>query len=520
MAKALQDLFAVPPPTTYEIEAYNLKPPNYVNPVKDQSKEDTSIDNLNGVEAASTNKRKERSFDNTDEIPFKKPVIAETSTDPVHAVVGKTESAEVTLPQQHLSNPLETETPINTESSVVNSPNTTTTTSTTPDSVKFVSPLDIILGTANIEKLNAAVERVVPSPKIPFLQLNSPSPIAATPSPPLSAASSTNNNQKRRTAEYNKIKRREKKRAESDHLASLNHADRPSEEVQEKDENDLFSEFEELKARKEKQQQQELKKKKNQNKKKNNNNQGNKSNHGNGNHQANKNYQNNLQNNQHLRTVSNDTLPNFHLPNERNPHQQPFVPRKVCIYFAKGHCNAGDKCTFKHERPANLPAPPPSIPFTQKIVCQFFKTGACAQFENCKFSHDLKIEPCRFYHMSGACEQGDACPYSHEPLNDDRLKRLRTLTGPCRFYHFKGYCNNPDTCMFSHDEATADQLKDVESTIMPCRFYHILKNCGKGDDCFYAHSEATPLQVQQLREAEKKNYSSQKKKNPQKNQKK
>lgn len=74
--------------------------------------------------------------------------------------------------------------------------------------------------------------------------------------------------------------------------------------------------------------------------------------------------------------------------------------------------------------------------------------------------------------------------------------------------------------MFSHDEATADQLKDVESTIMPCRFYHILKNCGKGDDCFYAHSEATPLQVQQLREAEKKNYSSQKKKNPQKNQKK
>ncbi|CAO3621406.1 unnamed protein product [Mucor hiemalis] len=492
MLKRIQELFAIPPPTTYEIEAKNLKPPSYGKQQIDNSTSNDSKATADTVEASATvensctNKRKERSYEDTDEIPHKKAVIADPSADPIPHI--KTESTEMTLPQFTESPAVTT---VTSSAQIIKSETSEhiikterveqVKNSLTPEAIPFVSPLDIILGTVNLEKLNA-LERASPSPMIstpPFAQSNSPSPSVATPPP---------SNRKRSRLEYNK-KRKEKKRAEADYIATMNHADQPNVETREKDENDLFSEFEALKAKKElaAQQQPKQKKKKQANKK-----QGNKNQQQQGNHNQ----------NQRPQPVSSDTLPDYHLPNENNFTQKPFVPRKDCVYFLKGNCHAGDKCRFKHESPVGVaPAPPPAPP---TVVCQFFKTGACALFDNCKFSHDLKIEPCRFFHMSGKCEQGDGCPYSHEPLNDDRLRRLRSLTGPCRFYHFKGYCSNPDTCMFSHDEASADQLKEVESTIKPCRFYHIFQNCSKGDDCFYSHAEATPLQIQQLRDAEKK----------------
>ncbi|GAA5805667.1 hypothetical protein HPULCUR_011190 [Helicostylum pulchrum] len=180
------------------------------------------------------------------------------------------------------------------------------------------------------------------------------------------------------------------------------------------------------------------------------------------------------------------------LENKNNKNNKKFVPTVLCNYFLKGFCKQGDNCTFKHE---GEPAPPPTI----NTVCQFFKTGSCNQGEECNFSHDLKLEPCRFFHMQGSCEQEDRCPYSHEPLNEDRLTRLRALTGPCRFFHFKGYCNTGDACLFSHNEASEEEKKAVESNILACRYYHINKSCKKGDDCFYLHDEATAEQIRKLK---------------------
>ncbi|KAG2230723.1 hypothetical protein INT48_004776 [Thamnidium elegans] len=178
--------------------------------------------------------------------------------------------------------------------------------------------------------------------------------------------------------------------------------------------------------------------------------------------------------------------------NKNNKNQKKFVPTVVCSYFLKGFCKQGDACTFKHE---GEPAPPPTL----KTVCQFFKTGSCNQGAECLYSHDLKIEPCRFFHLKGTCEQEDRCPYSHEPLTEDGLNRLRALTGPCRFFHFKGYCNTGDACLFSHAEASEEEKKVVESNILACRFFHITKNCKEGDNCFYLHDEASEEQIRKLK---------------------
>ncbi|KAI7889631.1 uncharacterized protein EV154DRAFT_513935 [Mucor mucedo] len=176
---------------------------------------------------------------------------------------------------------------------------------------------------------------------------------------------------------------------------------------------------------------------------------------------------------------------------QRPFQQKKFVPTVVCKYYMQGTCRQGSNCTFKHD------GKPPPAP-TARIVCQFYKTGSCTQGEDCKFSHDLKLEPCRFFHMQRDCTQGEYCPYSHEPLNKDRLERLRLLTGHCRFYLFKGFCNTGDECLFLHSDATEEERKKVEATITACRYFHLTKNCRQGDNCFYLHSEATPEQVRSL----------------------
>ncbi|CAO3682314.1 unnamed protein product [Rhizopus microsporus] len=206
-------------------------------------------------------------------------------------------------------------------------------------------------------------------------------------------------------------------------------------------------------------------------------------------------------------------------PKKAPQPKKEFVPLVPCKYYAQGYCKDGDKCTFKHDNTNDPEVCPLWVKGKCKNdelcrfkhegprdikICQFYKTQSCTKGDACPFSHDLKLEPCRFYHIQKVCEQGDKCPYSHEALTDESLQRLRQLTGPCRFWQFKGYCVTGDQCLFAHDDISEEERKKLESTITPCIYYHIKGECRSGDDCFYLHDEATPEQVAKLKSTQNK----------------
>ncbi|KAF7730596.1 hypothetical protein EC973_001978 [Apophysomyces ossiformis] len=148
---------------------------------------------------------------------------------------------------------------------------------------------------------------------------------------------------------------------------------------------------------------------------------------------------------------------------------------ELCKFWPQGKCSEGDKCPFRHEGEQIIP------------VCRFFKTNSCTLGDKCPFLHDLKLEPCRFFHVQGSCEGGDLCPFSHEPLTPVKLKRLHAMTGPCRFYHLKGYCTTGNSCLFSHDEISEKERQELENTLLPCKYFNTPSGCKAGDSCFYLH---------------------------------
>ncbi|KAL0088965.1 hypothetical protein J3Q64DRAFT_1732553 [Phycomyces blakesleeanus] len=164
-----------------------------------------------------------------------------------------------------------------------------------------------------------------------------------------------------------------------------------------------------------------------------------------------------------------------------------------CRYWIHGRCQQGDTCPFLHEGEPLV------------TVCRFFKTNSCYNGESCPFSHDLKLEPCRFFHLKGVCENGIGCPFSHEPLTRDFRRRLHLSTGPCRFFHFKGFCNDGEECLFSHEPIKEAQLAELESTLELCKHYHLSGTCKQGDNCFFLHDEASESAVQKFLEKNKAN---------------
>eukprot|EP00457_Paulinella_chromatophora_P004776 gb/GEZN01004789.1/.p1 GENE.gb/GEZN01004789.1/~~gb/GEZN01004789.1/.p1 ORF type:complete len:545 (+),score=47.24 gb/GEZN01004789.1/:114-1748(+) len=67
-------------------------------------------------------------------------------------------------------------------------------------------------------------------------------------------------------------------------------------------------------------------------------------------------------------------------------------PKPPCRYFARGHCNKGQSCSFRHEqvggiRSSNVAADSAT---TQKVnkLCHFFRKGRCKYDVQCRFRHD------------------------------------------------------------------------------------------------------------------------------------
>ncbi|KAF9969328.1 hypothetical protein BGZ73_008349 [Actinomortierella ambigua] len=106
--------------------------------------------------------------------------------------------------------------------------------------------------------------------------------------------------------------------------------------------------------------------------------------------------------------------------------QRKFIPRILCIYWARGRCT-NENCTFKHD--PSIPQRPPSPPAAPKkidAICKYEKTGSCIRGDACQFSHDLKSVPCYHYFLKGYCQHtAEACRFSHENATEAQLEELR-----------------------------------------------------------------------------------------------
>lgn len=116
-------------------------------------------------------------------------------------------------------------------------------------------------------------------------------------------------------------------------------------------------------------------------------------------------------------------------------YDEGYSDRRICKFFAEGHCLKGDDCTFIHDYDTQ-------------------RTGYRS-----KFSHGRgrRRELCKYY-LAGHCHHGDSCTYMHGEY-------------PCKYFHTGVTCFSGDNCRFSHDPPTeetqeiVDNLKDIYSSV-------------------------------------------------------
>ncbi|KAF9565647.1 hypothetical protein EC968_004043 [Mortierella alpina] len=114
----------------------------------------------------------------------------------------------------------------------------------------------------------------------------------------------------------------------------------------------------------------------------------------------------------------------------KNKDKAPFVPRRDCVYFLKGHCLHETSCKFKHDIEAQAAALAESklLEAEKKKargVCKYAIAGSCTNGDQCQYSHNLKEQPCAFYHLFGKCDTGLQCRFGHDPITDVELEALR-----------------------------------------------------------------------------------------------
>nr|XP_015294277.1 PREDICTED: putative cleavage and polyadenylation specificity factor subunit 4-like protein isoform X2 [Macaca fascicularis] len=100
----------------------------------------------------------------------------------------------------------------------------------------------------------------------------------------------------------------------------------------------------------------------------------------------------------------------------------------VCNFFAKGLCEKGKLCPFRHDRGEKM------------VVCKHWLRGLCKKGDHCKFLHQYDITrmpECYFY-----SKFGPLCKYRHVP----RIMCLNYLVG---------FCPEGPKCRFS-------QISDVQ----------------------------------------------------------
>ncbi|KAF5314208.1 hypothetical protein D9758_017837 [Tetrapyrgos nigripes] len=102
----------------------------------------------------------------------------------------------------------------------------------------------------------------------------------------------------------------------------------------------------------------------------------------------------------------------------------------ACKFFAKGVCNKGSQCPFRHDALPNSPLSP------------------TASDSHVQPSAKMPIR-CHFY-AKNSCRNGDSCPYLHE--TDEVKKDENVRLKPCRYFA-EGKCHRGNKCTFAHDGA-------------------------------------------------------------------
>ncbi|XP_014593037.2 putative cleavage and polyadenylation specificity factor subunit 4-like protein [Equus quagga] len=128
----------------------------------------------------------------------------------------------------------------------------------------------------------------------------------------------------------------------------------------------------------------------------------------------------------------------------------------VCNFFAKGLCEKGKLCPFRHDRGDKM------------VVCKHWLRGLCKKGDQCKFLHQYdatRMPECYFFSKFGDCNNKE-CPFLHV--------KPAFKTRDCPWYD-QGFCKDGPLCKYRH----------VRRTL--CINY-LAGFCPEGPKCQFAHS--------------------------------
>ncbi|XP_053512555.1 putative cleavage and polyadenylation specificity factor subunit 4-like protein [Artibeus jamaicensis] len=127
----------------------------------------------------------------------------------------------------------------------------------------------------------------------------------------------------------------------------------------------------------------------------------------------------------------------------------------VCNFFAKGLCEKGKLCPFRHDRGVKM------------VVCKHWLRGLCKKGDQCKFLHQYdvtRMPECYFFSKFGECSN-KGCHFLHT--------NTAFKTQDCPWYD-QGFCKDGPLCKYRH----------VHKTM--CINY-LAGFCPQGPKCQYAH---------------------------------
>mmetsp|Transcript_12331 Transcript_12331/g.28929 ORF Transcript_12331/g.28929 Transcript_12331/m.28929 type:complete len:456 (+) Transcript_12331:120-1487(+) len=164
----------------------------------------------------------------------------------------------------------------------------------------------------------------------------------------------------------------------------------------------------------------------------------------------------------------------------------PAVKKTYCKFFAAGHCELGDMCTWAHG-PQDIGTPiiaqpavpgqahiPPAGGQVTRTLCKFWQEGICKNGMNCTFAHGeedlgrpIPLEQTQATDLQGmvAAATGAAVPQVAQQFGGSSGSSFLPAMGSplagmkrtiCKFWQ-QGLCERGDACTWAHGEEELGQ---------------------------------------------------------------